>query len=127
MTTVKPAAEISTVLLPEHFDSGTSVSVERTLIAALRPRGKLIVDGSPVIYMSAAGVRTLATVLHAAEAMEAHVVFCSFRGAASDCLEVSGFAQLLDVVESAEEARGRLVARTVERFAERLHVRRGAR
>jgi anti-sigma B factor antagonist len=127
MTTVNPSAEIASVLLPSHFDSGTSASVERTLIGALRPRGKLIVDGSPVVYMSAAGVRALATVLHAAEAMEAHVVFCSFRGPAADCLEVSGFAQLLDVVASAEEARGRLVARTVERFAERLHVRRGAR
>jgi anti-sigma B factor antagonist len=127
MTTVNPTADIATVMLPANFDSSTSASVERTLIAALAPRGKVIVDGSPVIYMSAAGVRVLATVLHAAEAMEAHVVFCSFNGAAADCLEVSGFAQLLDVVGSAEEARGRLVARTVERFAERLHVRRGAR
>jgi anti-sigma B factor antagonist len=127
MTTVNPVADISIVMLPAHFDSGTSASVERMLIAALKPQGKLIVDGSPVVYMSAAGVRTLATVLHAAEAMEAHVVFCNFRGPASDCLEVSGFAQLLDVVDSAEEARGRLVARTVERFAERLHGRRGAR
>jgi anti-sigma B factor antagonist len=127
MTTMNPAADIATVLLPANLDSSTSASVERTLIAALAPRGKVIVDGSPVTYMSAAGVRALATVLHAAEAMEAHVVFCSFKGAAADCLEVSGFAQLLDVVASAEEARGRLVARTVERFAERLHVRRGAR
>ena len=127
MTTVDPTADIASVLLPAHFDSATSASVERTLIAALTPRGKVIVDGSAVTYMSAAGVRALATVLHAAEAMEAHVVFCSFSGPAADCLEVSGFMLLLDVVDSAQEARARLVARTVERFAGRLHGRRGAR
>jgi anti-sigma B factor antagonist len=127
MTSVDPADDIATFMLPSHLDSATSNSVERMLIAALAPRGKLIVDGSAVAYMSAAGVRALATVLHAAEEMEAHVVFCSFTGPAADCLEVSGFAQLLDVVGSAGEARARLVARTVERFAERLHARRGAR
>ena len=127
MSAVDPTADIATVLLPAHVDSATSASVERTIIAALAPRGKLIIDGSAVVYMSAAGVRALATVLHAAEAMEAHVVFCSFSGPAADCLEVSGFVLLLDVVASAEEARARLVARTVERFAGRLHGRRGAR
>jgi anti-sigma B factor antagonist len=115
--------DIATIVLPDHLDSATSAAVERMLEAALVPRGKLIVDGSAVSYMSAAGVRALATALHAAEAVEAHVVFCSFAGPAADCLEVSGFAQLLDVVGSVEEARGRLVARTVERYAERLHAR----
>lgn len=119
--------EIATIQLPEHLDSATSSGVERTIEMALVERGKLIVDGSAVAYMSAAGVRALATALHAAEALEAHVVFCSFSGPAADCLEVSGFAQLLDVVATVEEARARLVARTVERYAERLHARGGTR
>jgi anti-anti-sigma factor len=115
--------EIATIVLPENFDSATSAAVGRSLQAALAPRGKLLVDGSAVVYMSAAGVRALVTALHAAEAVDAHVVFCSFGGPAADCLEVSGFAQLLDVVASVEQARARLVARTVERYAERLHAR----
>jgi anti-sigma B factor antagonist len=126
MTTVDPTGDIATIMLPGHLDSATSMTVERMLVAAMLPRGKMIVDGSAVAYMSAAGVRALATALHAAEAVQAHVVFCRFSGPAADCLEVSGFAQLLDVVGSLEEARARLVARTVERFAERLHGRRAA-
>jgi anti-sigma B factor antagonist len=126
MTTVDPADDIVTIMLPEHLDSATSTAVERMLVAATAPRGKMIVDGRAVTYMSAAGVRALATALHAAEAVQAHVVFCRFNGPAADCLEVSGFSQLLDVVSSLEEARARLVARTVERFAERLHGRRAA-
>jgi len=117
------ADDIATIMLPENFDSATSAAVERALEAALAPRGKLLVDGSAVTYMSAAGVRALVRGLHAAEAVDAHVVFCSFRGPAADCLEVSGFAQLLDVVASVAEARARLVSRTVERYAERLHAR----
>jgi hypothetical protein len=76
----------------------------------MRPGAKLIVDGSDVIYMSAAGVRALAGVLHGAEALNARVVFCRFTGPASDCLEVSGFAQLLDVADSVEEASAGLTA-----------------
>src|SRR5262249_28717276 len=125
--TVKGATDdIVTFMLPERLDSATSAEVERKLEAALAPRGKLVVDGSAVAYMSAAGGRALATALHAADAVQAHVVFCRFNGAAADCLEMSGFAQLLDVVGSLEEARGRLIARTVERFARRLHGRHSA-
>ena len=41
-------------------------SVEVMLVAALRPGARVIVDGSQVTYMSAAGVRTFASVLHKA-------------------------------------------------------------
>src|SRR5258707_6076118 len=37
VTTVDPTADIVTVLLPAHFDSATSASVEPMLIAALAP------------------------------------------------------------------------------------------
>jgi anti-sigma B factor antagonist len=102
------AQEIATIKLPERLDSTTAAAAEEMLRAAMRPGAKLIVDGSEVLYMSAAGVRALAGVLHGAQAMKARVVFCRFGGAASDCLEVSGFAQLLDVADSVEEASARL-------------------
>ena len=88
--------DITTIMLPERMDSVTASSVERTLQAALTRGAKIIVDGSAVTYMSAAGVRALAGVLHGAEALGAHVVFCRFSGPAADCLDVSSFSQLLD-------------------------------
>jgi anti-anti-sigma factor len=125
MSRVESAQDIATIKLPERLDSATAAAAEETLRAAMRPGAKLIIDGSEVTYMSAAGVRALAGVLHAAEAMNARVVFCRFAGPASDCLEVSGFAQLLDVAESVEEASARLMLRgTVS--ANRLHPRRPA-
>lgn len=96
--------EITTVMLPERVDSATSASVEALMLGALRPRARVIVDGSAVIYMSAAGVRVMAVVLHRAVEQSARIVFCSFSGPAADCLLVSGFSQLLDVAESTEEA-----------------------
>ena len=108
MSPTGAAQEIDTIKLPERLDSTSASAAEETLRAAMRPGAKLIVDGSEVTYMSAAGVRALASVLHGAEAMNARVVFCRFGGAASDCLEVSGFAQLLDVADSVEEASARL-------------------
>jgi anti-sigma B factor antagonist len=108
--------------LPERMDSATAAGIERELLAALHPGSQLIVDGSAVTYMSAAGVRALATVLHGAEEQKAQVVFCRFWGSAADCLEVSGFTQLLDVAESVEAARGRLQSTSTDP-SNRLHRR----
>jgi anti-anti-sigma factor len=114
MNAVEPSGGIDMFQLPERMDSATAAGIQRNLLAALRPGAKMIVDGSAVTYMSAAGVRTLATVLHRAEAQEAQVVFCRFSGSAADCLEVSGFSRLLDVADSVEAARERLQPTSAE-------------
>ena len=62
--------DITTVMLPERVDLATSASVEALMFAALSPGARVIVDGSAVTYMSAAGVRVLADVLHRAEEQE---------------------------------------------------------
>ena len=108
--------------LPERMDSATASGIQQELLATLQPGSKLIVDGSAVTYMSAAGVRALATVLHGAEEQKAHVVFCRFSGSAADCLEVSGFSQLLDVANSVEAARDRLQSASTDP-SNRLHRR----
>ena len=116
---------ISTVMLPARVDSVTAASVETLLLAEVRPNARIIVDGSDVIYMSAAGVRTLATVLHRAAEVGARVVLCRFSGPAADCLLVSGFSELFDVAENTADAANRLKRGPVGDPAERLH-RRGA-
>jgi anti-sigma B factor antagonist len=117
------AQQISTVMLPAQVDSATAASVEATLIAALRPGAPLIVDGSEVVYMSAAGVRTLATVLHRAAELKARIVFCRFSGPAADCLVVSGFSELFDVAETVAEAAARVGIGASAGPGERLHPR----
>jgi anti-anti-sigma factor len=99
---------ISTVMLPAKVDSVTVAAVEVMLVSALRPGARVIVDGSEVTYMSAAGVRTFASVLHKAAQVQARIVFCRFTGAAWDCLLVSGFSELLEIAETTEEAAARL-------------------
>lgn len=117
------SSDITTIMLPERMDSETASSVEQTLQAALKRGAKIIVDGSAVAYMSAAGVRALAGVLHGAEALGAHVVFCRFSGPAADCLDVSGFSQLLDVADNMEDAAARLGGRLGTTASRRLHPR----
>jgi anti-anti-sigma factor len=112
---------IATIMLPERVDSATSASVEALMIGALRPGAGLIVDGSDVVYMSAAGVRALAIVLHKAAELSAKIVFCSFSGPAADCLLVSGFSQLFDVADSTEQALSRLRPKLTGSPADRLH------
>ena len=107
--------DIATIMLPERMDSVTASSVERTLQAALTRGAKIIVDGSAVAYMSAAGVRALAGVLHGAEALGAHVVFCRFSGPAADWLDVSGFSQLRDLAENREDATARQLRKVQSR------------
>ena len=126
MTGVETKAGVVTMMLPERVDSATSASVERVISDALHPGARLIVDGSAVNYMSAAGVRALATVLHRAEELDAHIVFSRFSGTAADCLVVSGFTQLFDVADSREEAESRLAGKASKPSVERLHPRRTA-
>jgi anti-anti-sigma factor len=123
MKGARPEAEIATIMLPERVDSATSASVEALMVGALRPAGRLIVDGSAVTYMSAAGVRALAIVLHKAAEMSTRIVFCSFSGPAADCLLVSGFSQLFDVAASREQALARLAPKLAggAGAADRLH------
>jgi len=118
--------EIATIMLPERVDSATSPSVEARLFGAIRPGGRVIVDGSAVGYMSAAGVRVLATAIHRAQEQATRIVLCRFSGPAADCLLVSGFSQLFDVAASAEEARKRLDSYPTGLAGDRLHARRAA-
>ncbi|WP_300779482.1 STAS domain-containing protein [Enhydrobacter sp.] len=115
------AGDIVTVVLPDRIDSVTAQEVERSMLDALVPGARVVIDGSAVAYMSAAGVRALATALRQAEERQARVVFCRFTGAAEDCLVVAGFSQLLDVVGSPEEAVAKLRSKSVGNPAERLH------
>lgn len=117
---------IATVMLPERVDSATASSVEAKLFSALQPGTRVIIDGSEVVYMSAAGVRTLATVLHRAEEQGARIAFCRFSGPAADCLLVSGFSVLFDVAESVAEASAKLGMKPVVAAEDRLHPRRAA-
>ena len=74
--------------------------------------------------MSAAGVRTFASVLHQAANVEARIVFCRVAGAAWDCLLVSGFSELLEIAATAEEATARLEREPRLSAGESLHRRR---
>jgi anti-sigma B factor antagonist len=114
-------SDTATIMLPKQVDSETSTSVETLIVDALRPGAGLIVDGSEVTYMSAAGVRVFARALHRAEEIGARIAFCRFTGAAADCLLVSGFTELFEVVDSVEEAATRLRRKSAGSAAERLH------
>ena len=106
---------ISTVMLPAKIDSVTVSAVEEMLVAALGPGARVI--------MSAAGVRTFASVLHKAAKVQGRIVFCRFSGAAWDCLLVSGFSELLEIAETTEEAAARLEREPRPSTGESLHRR----
>ena len=114
---------VTTFTLPGQVDSTTAPGVERSMVEGLQPGLRVIIDGSAVTYMSAAGVRALATVLRVAAQQRARVVFCGFAGPAADCLVVAGFSRLLDVVASREEALDRLQTGRAGGAADRLHPR----
>jgi anti-sigma B factor antagonist len=123
MSTMSDNQGLVSILLPERIDSETAKSVEKMLIDALRPGARMVVDGSAVSYMSAAGVRSFATVLHRAQEQQARIVFCRFSGVAADCLQVSGFSQLLEVAESIDEAVAKLDRMRTNPAVNRLHAR----
>lgn len=116
-------SDIGTVMLPATIDSETSGAVETLMMNALRPGGQLIIDGRDVTYMSAAGVRAFARALHHAQDVGAKIAFCRFTGPAADCLLVSGFTALFDVVDTVEEASQRLKGRSPGAADERLRPR----
>ena len=105
---VTSADGIVNLKLPERLDSTTSGAAEAVLLAELRDGAHVIVDGSAVIYMSAAGVRVVVDATRKAAERGAKLALCRFTGAAADCLAVSGFAGLLEVAGSVDEALARL-------------------
>jgi len=120
MKVMSASRDIVTVTMPQQVDSVSAAGVEKSMLAALAPGARVIVDGGEVSYMSAAGVRALATVLRRAEELQARIVFCRFTGAAADCLVVAGFAHLLDVAASKDEAADRLRPKLAGEADERL-------
>jgi anti-anti-sigma factor len=82
MKAMPSSRDIITVALPERLDSATAPAAEKRLLDALNPGARVVVDGFAISYMSAAGVRLLATALHVAEERGVHIAFCRFEGAA---------------------------------------------
>jgi anti-anti-sigma factor len=118
--------DVTTILLPERVDSATSASVGAMVFAAMGRGARVIVDGSAVTWMSAAGVRMLASAIHRAQEHDTRIELCRFSGPAADCLLVSGFSKLFEVAESVEEARQRLGDHPTPLPGDRLHLRRAA-
>ena len=77
MSSMSKKQPISTVMLPVKIDSVTATGVGELLLAALQPGARVVVDGSQVTYMSAAGVRTFASVLH--QAVKMHLFISGFK------------------------------------------------
>lgn len=123
LNAVDISKDIEIVKLPDCVDSTTAEAIEQSILGRIVPGARLIVDGIDVTYMGAAGVRALAGILHRAQTVDAGLVFCRFGGPAADCLVVSGFLKLLEVVGSVEEAKVRLQSGLLVEPAERLHAR----
>jgi anti-anti-sigma factor len=112
--------EIVTVTLPRQLDSTTSAEVEANVMAVMGRGVGVVVDGSEVTYMSAAGVRVLVDAYRKAAQQGARLALCRFTGAAAECLAVSGFSLLLPVAATVDEAKRKLGG-DVPRQAEPLH------
>jgi anti-sigma B factor antagonist len=118
--------EVVTLVLPERIDSATSAEVEATVMAVLREGVAVVVDGTNVVYMSAAGVRVLVDAYRKAVQQGARLVLCRFSGAAAECLAVSGFAELLPISASVDDAKRKLAIDPPARPLDRLHRRHNA-
>ena len=105
---ITSAGGIVTVTLPGRLDSTTSAAAEAVVLAELGDGAAVIVDGADVTYMSAAGVRILVDITRKATERGARLVLCRFTGQPADCLTVSGFATLLKVAATVDEAAARL-------------------
>ena len=103
-------SDVVIVPLPERLDSTTAAEVEAAIMAVMRSGVGVIVDGAAVEYMSAAGVRVLVDTFRKAIEQDARLVLTRFGGAAEECLVVSGFALLLPMTASVDEARRKLEA-----------------
>lgn len=97
--------DIVIVPMPERLDAATSAEVEAAVVTVLRDGIGVIIDGAAVQYMSAAGVRVLVDAFRKANEQGARLVLARFTGVAEECLAVSGFAALLPVASSVDEAR----------------------
>jgi anti-anti-sigma factor len=105
-----PGSTALTLALAGRVDSRTAPDLQRRVSALLdeRPRA-LIVDMRETAYISSAGLRVLLAAAKRLESGGHRLVLCALSEPVRQVFEMSGFTQLMTIVDSRGEAR-RLLA-----------------
>ena len=88
-----------------RLDAVTSERAETAIMEIIADQGRYLYDLSPLTYISSAGLRVLLATTKAIRRREGRYVMCAPNTNIRHILDISGFATLFPITDSAEEGR----------------------
>jgi stage II sporulation protein AA (anti-sigma F factor antagonist) len=109
MTSVYESLDnILIVSLEGKLQSSNAAEVEAEILKRLGQHNLLLLDLSPLEYISSAGLRVVLVAAKRLKQSAGKMVLCGIRPSIREVFDISGFLTILDVVENREQALARL-------------------
>jgi anti-anti-sigma factor len=100
---------ITLAILSGRLDSATSTSVLARLIESIdHPAPRLLLDASPLDYVSSAGLRTLLSVAKKIRATGGKIALAAMKSQVREIYEISGFQSIIPSYPDLASARAGL-------------------
>src|SRR5262249_57701394 len=102
--------EVTRVRLKGGFDGGTADAVKKQLLASVsRQPVRLVIDFAEVVYISSVGLRVLLEVAKRVTVVQGKLVLCAMVSHVRQVFDLAGFASLMPLCATHEEALTRVV------------------
>lgn len=97
--------DVTVFLVAGSLDSNSSSTLDERIMAALEAGGnKLVLDFSPLDYISSAGLRVINKTAKKLKHTNGKVVACSMPDYIKEVFEIAGFDHFLTIAPSLDEA-----------------------
>jgi anti-anti-sigma factor len=104
--------DIWRVSLSGHLDTTTSSDLEKSLQEILaKPASKILIDFSTLDYISSSGLRVFLIAAKQVKKSGGKLVLCKMQEFIKNVFAISGFLQILEVVDDCEAAMAQMVER----------------
>jgi len=101
---------VVTLQLRGRFDAGTADGVKKRLLAGVSGQGvRLVIDFAQVVYISSIGLRVLLEVAKRVAVVKGRLVLCAMVSHVRQVFDLAGFASLIPICATHEEALTRVV------------------
>lgn len=95
---------VSVVTISGRVDSVTAAALDTELAKVVASHKQIVLDLSPVTYLSSAGVRAIVKTLRAAEKADGSVKLAHIPNVVAEVLETVGMMEALQVYPTVDEA-----------------------
>jgi anti-anti-sigma factor len=103
--TWRKAQRAMIVSVQGRIDAVTAPDFEKRLLELMgQGEGVILLDFSPLEYISSAGLRSILAVAKTLKTKDGQILFFGLQGPVKDVFKISGFGSIFKIMENEEEA-----------------------